>query len=274
MRLALAAVAASMLLTGTADAAVYAGGAVEHRDNVRSLVFLHGVGAGAAARVDGFLRCGGDEYQFSDDVSRTATESEGRWVARHAGSFRVSAGAIRYRWRLRVNTGEDGGKGSVVSRATRSGAICKTVRSRVIVRRIVSAPVESAEPPTAASGFYGATRYGGPARGMTMKLTDKGQIFASWTAQANCLSGQPLFFRNLTPLTPVRDGRFLRRERFSVHYSGATRPYTIKYRVRFGGRFTTTGARGTTTMSARVFVGGKRVDRCLSLDQRWIAFRG
>lgn len=260
------------VLPAGADAAAtvtLAGGAVEKRGNTDSLVRLSAEGTQATVLVDGFVDCAGRSYIFADSETRSARFDGAGLAAAGRGHIQLGKGRIRYRWRLHATVDDQGGSGVLVTRAMRRGGRCLTLRSRFRLRTI---PQDAGEPQASApSGpYYGEMRQPSDrARGMTLRVRD-GRVSARWPALARCQRGGVERFPNLTPFTRVRNGRFERRERFAVEFADDV---IVRYRVRFSGRFTTTGATGIAEMSARVFQDGRRINYCPARPVRWIAVR-
>ena len=251
-----------------AEAQQLAGGGLAKRGNAVSQILLVQRGERTVARVDAGFDCGEPSFSFSDNV-RTGPLDEGPLKASGAGAVRGTN--ARYRWRLSATITDGGGRGVLVVRGRRADRPCKVLRSRFRVLPTAASPGRRAAAPPGPAQLYGFMKPTGEGpRGMTLKLTDEGRVFARWPARLDCDRGRLRGFPNLTPLTPVRQGRFERRERFAVRYSDGV---LIRYRARFSGHFTTSGAVGTAKVRAAVFVDGARADRCRSVTQRWRAFR-
>lgn len=270
VRVAVVACALWALLPGSAAAQMLAGGAIERRPNFSSLVVLTQSGTRAVARVDGGVECGERSYFFSDTV-RTGPVDDGPYTASKRGSIKLNKGVVRYRWRLRATITESGASGVLVERARRYGRPCKVLRSRF---RLLPASVETGPRAAAPRGpvqLYGFMELTGEsARGMTVKVTKDGRVYARWPARFDCDVGRLDGFSNFTPLTRVRKGRFERRERFRISYPDGV---VVRYRARFSGRFTAAGAAGTAMVKADVLLNGRRVNRCSGITQRWWAAR-
>jgi hypothetical protein len=81
---------------------------------------------------------------------------------------------------------------------------------------------------------------------------------------------KPYVFTNFSPRAVVqRDGRFLKRERFTQRYAHGD---VGRFKTSFGGRFRADGASGTLRARLVLFNRrGRRVGRCDTGTRRWSA---
>jgi hypothetical protein len=283
MRMATAALAAAICAApAAAQSPGYGGGrlpsaAVPRAGYVPTLgIALQPRGDRMALRFDTSLRCGRTSY---DIVGRTLAAFDGRiFNASAARRLRIPGGRIDYAWTLAGQADGTIASGTLRITGTRVAGGrttgCDRKPSRRFNARIAApAPAGAPRPPGgAAYGGLSAIRVADGLRApVILKATSSGRrVAARWTALARCGRSPRAELVNFTPSMRIgARGGFSRAERFAVRYSDAL----ARYRVRFAGRVSGEGARGTLRMRVRVFTrsGGRLLTRCDTRTRAWTA---
>jgi hypothetical protein len=229
-------------------------------------------GGDMALRFDTTLQCGGRTFEA---VGRALVPFDGSALGAR-GASRVPAQRLRYAWELNgVLSGQTLAGELRITGVRRSGGRrirCTRHPTRPFQARLGALPSGAAGAPRPAAQYLGmsAIRMGGLPAPVVLRTTRDGRkVAARWNALARCGRGPRERLVNFTPATRIgAAGGFLRRERFTVRFTDAT----VRYRVRFGGRFLADGAAGRLRMRAVVLDRHRRVlTRCDTGTRAWHA---
>jgi hypothetical protein len=171
---------------------------------------------------------------------------------------RIAVITIRGRLAAPVAAGTAGARVKLV-RHGRVVAGCKS-GSRAWQAR-AAAPQTVAGPPRADGAYYGLAAQTGRPRGVLLRVSPSAKRIraAAFEYRMSCRR-RSVERNNVTPGGPIAaDGTFDLRERFTLRYANATE----RYRVRFHGRFTTTGVNGALSVtSVARSRSGAEIDHC------------
>jgi len=283
-RVALAAATAAVLAVtvlaapATAGAVVLAGGglpAVASPDAPSVGVTLQPRSEGRIRlRFETVLRCSG----AVTPVARAVTVAwDGASVAADGVARAPFAQTrVRYAWTVRARVAGAAAAGAVQIAAQRDGRACRGAGPRTFVAHTVPVAAGAAARPAAGAVLYGGGRrlVAGRRPGSAVLRVDPdgARVTARWSVAARCSHGPAHRFTNLTPPTRIGDdGRFARRESFRVRYADGV----VRYRVRFGGRFTGSAARGELRLRATIRGrSGALLARCDTRARGWSAAAG
>ena len=243
-----------------AEARTYAGGllpswgAKGYRPHVG--ITLEPQGRSVALRFHTSLKCGREFLEIRDLALRPLRS--GRVRARVNGvSYSGERLETRVRWSLSARVGPRLARGTLTIRGRRTKGRrqrCRARPKRRFTARLVTPPQGAPAAPRRGGTYLGLARnkvvrsYRGA---VVVRVAPGGrQAYGIWEARAPCRRGGPEVFGNFTPPTRIKpDHSFRRNERFRIRYSDAV----VRYRVSFGGRFTTDGVRGTLRLRARIY---------------------
>jgi hypothetical protein len=257
-RAAAAAVLLAAALPGTAQAADYGGGTVPK--SRLTLVGIRTAGDGSARVSVKVATCIVATTAETVQVAADGTFSLDTIVR---GRVREDP-TLRQRTRIRASGQIAGsaGSGTVEAhvRLTRGGRRIDRCRSGTRTwqaREAVAEPTPA--PPRPDGAYYGATSQSG--RPFVLHVDAQGTRVrtAAFAYSQSCRDGR-FTWENVTPGAPIAaDGTFSLRERFSYRWAEGVE----RFRVRVDGRFTTTGASGTLSVSSVLrSKSGRVLDRC------------
>lgn len=282
-RLLLVAIIAGLLVPAAdADATrSYGGGSLPSfapkRRTDPATVSIRVRGKRVAMQFDSTVACGKRTFHDAFDTG-SGRIHHGRARIRGRGATLLARGRFRYRWRARFRVGPRAAKGwlHITGHLPGRRRACRSVpRGPFTATRGRPGGPPAAQ--RAGGAYFGlnTTRVVQNFRGGVLVRVSKNgrRVEALWEAQARCRRGQSQFLPNFTPPTRIRpDHSFVRRERFTVHFSDAV----VRFRVSFGGRFTADGVKGKLRVRARVrwTTRPRYTTHCDSGTRSWSALAG
>lgn len=277
------AVLTTLAAAGSAAAeATFTGGALTRGSADSGLVRIVVRDKTAGANVRANWKCRRNFYRIGSGAHGRRSGPRVRVGGR--GMVRLVGGVARYRWRLSAKLGSQGGAGSLTIRGFRvvDGRRKGCGRQRIPIRVKVESERTGPPAPARADSLYLGGQVSDSAfvddlTGVVVKTSGRRRLRALWWVRLSCSSRLPGVnlvperLLNLTPRTRVdRRGRFDRRERFGFRAQNARYRYT----VRFSGRFTRRGARGTLDTGLDLLtLDGRRFGRCDAARRKWSAVR-